>query len=1072
MFNWHGKNYTTTGIYTDSLKTKLGCDSIVTLNLTINQGLYTTETKTACGMFNWHGKNYTTTGIYTDSLKTKLGCDSIVTLNLTINQGLYTTETKTACGMFNWHGKNYTTTGIYTDSLKTKLGCDSIVTLNLTINTAPVLSAITGVNNTTVGLSSTLANTISGTWKSSDTTIAVVSLNGVVTGKKEGVTTITFEAINNGCSAVKTIAFEVHPKIDSCQDLTLNVLKTVNDLSGDTLCSGNVQVEAKGGLAPYQYAWSNLEDKKENSAYNLCAGNYNVTVIDARNCSKMISFTLISETKENDSIICKGFIVNIDNIKHVEKDSCNGEISLSILGGQAPYTSIWNNGNKSYVNSKLCAGAYGFEIVDANGCRILKSQTIETKTPIQVDNCKDFTINILAKNDQEVENQTSCNGSLISSVFGGKAPYSYKWSTGSTDVQLINVCKGVYDLEVKDANNCILTMTKYIGRDTIIKDPCSGFFANLLAINDTDEDTICSGQLISNVGGGKGPYIYTWSTEETTKDLKGLCSGNYSLTVKDQINCSITIQKFVGYDTIYNPCKDFMAYISDEEHTGVNPLICNGSISVKAKGGKSPYNYAWNNGVKSSGLTNVCAGEYIVEVTDQNNCKSIVKGRVNVDSTKNSCNGFYVKVTKYIKDIDNDNYCTGEIHTSAIGGEAPYQFNWTNGKTDSVLMKICKGEYELKVTDANGCIAGLKRIMETDSVINLCKDFYASVAEIEDDSEDNETCKGKLKIKVNGGKGVLHYVWSDGDNKAERENLCSGNQSLIVTDENGCKTELSVSIEKKPSSKSKLKINLNTKDVSKFGECDGMVNVEVQTGNPPYKYYHSNGEVGAMRKNLCAGVYTVQVKDAKGEEMELKYIISSPLNTVAPKKTEYKDSIVKDTLKSTIKNDCSIRYNNIDSVKIKEIKNYKKDTVLVTWSVYNNGKITYVSDKYYMQKGKGVYKLTLSMYCKELKDLGNFFTASQDVYYSEELTTTGFGKEILVASLNVFPNPFTDRFTITLNKTSNYEIEVYDLSGKKLDYQEFINVNSIQMDLGYLAEGEYVLKIVDGDNVYTRLITK
>jgi hypothetical protein len=79
-------------------------------------------------------------------LKTTAGCDSIVTLNLTINQGVTSTETKTACGEFTWHGKTYTQSGNFVDTLKTTAGCDSIVTLKL--NVTSVNDSIKFVNQT------------------------------------------------------------------------------------------------------------------------------------------------------------------------------------------------------------------------------------------------------------------------------------------------------------------------------------------------------------------------------------------------------------------------------------------------------------------------------------------------------------------------------------------------------------------------------------------------------------------------------------------------------------------------------------------------------------------------------------------------------------------------------------------------------------------------------------------------------------------------------------------------------------------------------------------------------------
>ena len=141
-YNWRGKTLTASGKYTDSLKTVNGCDSILSLNLTINQPGASSQSIAACSSYNWRGKTLTATGKYTDSLKTVNGCDSIVTLNLTINPVKTGTDIKTACTSFTWiDGKTYTASNTTaTHTLVAKNGCDSIVTLNLTIN--PVKTGI------------------------------------------------------------------------------------------------------------------------------------------------------------------------------------------------------------------------------------------------------------------------------------------------------------------------------------------------------------------------------------------------------------------------------------------------------------------------------------------------------------------------------------------------------------------------------------------------------------------------------------------------------------------------------------------------------------------------------------------------------------------------------------------------------------------------------------------------------------------------------------------------------------------------------------------------------------------
>ena len=137
-YTWNGTVYTTSGIYRDTLTTVHGCDSIVTLHLTINKSYNVEEPVVACDTYTWplDGNTYTTSGDYVYRGKTISGCDSIVTLHLTINKSYNVEEPVVACDTYTWSldGNTYTTSGDYVYTGKTISGCDSIVTLKLTVN--------------------------------------------------------------------------------------------------------------------------------------------------------------------------------------------------------------------------------------------------------------------------------------------------------------------------------------------------------------------------------------------------------------------------------------------------------------------------------------------------------------------------------------------------------------------------------------------------------------------------------------------------------------------------------------------------------------------------------------------------------------------------------------------------------------------------------------------------------------------------------------------------------------------------------------------------------------------------
>lgn len=122
---------------THTLTNIQGCDSIITLNLTINESNTGVDVQTACNSYTWiDGVTYTTSNnSATHTLTNIYGCDSVVTLNLTINESNTGVDIQTACDSYTWmDGVTYTTSNnSATHTLTNVSGCDSVVTLNLTI---------------------------------------------------------------------------------------------------------------------------------------------------------------------------------------------------------------------------------------------------------------------------------------------------------------------------------------------------------------------------------------------------------------------------------------------------------------------------------------------------------------------------------------------------------------------------------------------------------------------------------------------------------------------------------------------------------------------------------------------------------------------------------------------------------------------------------------------------------------------------------------------------------------------------------------------------------------------------
>ena len=140
LFN--GNHLTAAGTYKDTLVSSTGCDSIITLNLSIHSILTSSYNQSICASSSYlfNGNNLTVAGAYKDTLTSISGCDSIITLNLTVNPILTSSYSYSICASSSYlfNGNNLIVAGAYKDTLTSIFGCDSIVTLNLFVNPIPI----------------------------------------------------------------------------------------------------------------------------------------------------------------------------------------------------------------------------------------------------------------------------------------------------------------------------------------------------------------------------------------------------------------------------------------------------------------------------------------------------------------------------------------------------------------------------------------------------------------------------------------------------------------------------------------------------------------------------------------------------------------------------------------------------------------------------------------------------------------------------------------------------------------------------------------------------------------------
>lgn len=640
------------------------------------------------------------------------------------------------------------------------------------------------------------------------------------TGLCAGVYAVTVTD-SNGCQATEFVTI-TEP------DSILGNGVIVNESCGGT-CDGSITLSPSGGTAPFSYVWAPNNDTTS-SIGSLCAGTYTVTITDANGCTAVETYTVTSPP----AIAITGVVTDI---------SCNGNvdgaIDVTVTGGTPGFTYAWAPGGQTSEDlSGLSAGTYTITVTDANNCTATSSFTVIEPQPLSI--------------DSTVTNATcgQCDGTATVTVSGGTAPFTYLWSDGQTTQTAINLCSGVYTVQVTDANGCFQTFTVAVGN---IAGPTA-------AVNSTDETcpNLCDGTASVTASGGTLPYQYLWIPGGMTTDtVSGLCAGTYYVQVQDSLGCTTT------ETVVINGPSPILANAAVTPTTCGN---CNGQIIINPSGGTGPYTYLWSPGNQTTDtISNLCAGSYSVDITDSNGCTetfvfSVTNSngpQLTVSSTNAVCNGS----------------CDGTATVQVSGGTAPYSYLWSNGDTTATADTLCAGVYTVEVTDSVGCVSFAQVTISEPTLVSVS--FI-----VETDPACAGDCNGSVTAVPSGGTLLYTYQWDDPNNQTTQSatNLCSGTYNVTVTDAVGCTATGTGTLTDPPV----LTLAVDTViNASCNGVCDGSATVSATGGTAPYTIAWSNLQTGNTANNLCAGSYFAVVQDANGCTDTVNVTITEPTAIVA-----------------------------------------------------------------------------------------------------------------------------------------------------------------------------------------------
>ena len=598
-------------------------------------------------------------------------------------------------------------------------GCNGYHTL-LVDNIQPIIPAGVTVSGTDVTCFGMCDGTVLATPNAGTPPFTYQWSNGPTTAAQSNLCPGTYSVIctdvNNQGSCDTIIITE--PPLLTCSISQTSTILCNGDTAGAT-------ATAVGGSPGYIFTWV-YNGSPMPTQTGMTAGTYVCNIMDTHGCTATSSITIT----EPPAMTANSIIIDV---------SCyganDGSITVSnVTGGTAPYTYLWNPnvGNTATVNN-LSAGNYTCIVTDANGCFVTQIVAVSEPTLLTIQTSQ---TNLLCN--------AVCIGQASVVVNGGLLPYSYLWSNGSTNPAISNVCAGVYSCTVTDIVGCT------ISSNFIITEP------PILAIQTTSVNSNCGlpdgTASVTNITGGTPGYTFIWQPSgQTTQTATNLVAGNHTVTVTDANNCAVNATIVVGF----NPG------VIASVQSSINATCfgsCDGQATIDNVGGTAPFTYTWIPNVGNTAtLTNLCAGNYSILVTDLVGCTST--------TTVNISEPSLLTVTPQI----GTTICIGQSVTltaNGAGGTPPYTYNWT--PLGPIVSPILTTVYTVTVTDANNCVSAPQNVTIT---------VYPALSVIA--SKDDSVCPGFTAtinaVATGGNGGPYAYSWTWAPNGS------SNFQSINVT---------------------------------------------------------------------------------------------------------------------------------------------------------------------------------------------------------------------------------------------------------------------------------------------------
>lgn len=674
--------------------------------------------------------------------------------------------------------------GTYTCVASDGLGCSSTQQISLTqptaLSTNSTMNPIScfGGNNGSLTLSTT-GGTVPYQYNWIGNLGTTNSLSNLSVG-------IYFCEISDANNCILNQSFQMlHPP-----PITSSILNISHvDCFGNS--NGSASLLASGGTGNLSYLWSPNAISGP-SISNLHAGAYTCTISDMNGCQQSANVSIDQPSVLGSLIISQNPVSCFSGT--------NGSALVSGIGGIPPYSYNWNlNGGNADLATNLSAGLYNCQVIDDNGCMTNQSVQISEPAPLIV--------------GTSVITAATCgsnNGAIDLQVTGGTGNYSYSWtpSVGIT-ANLTNLLAGTYDVLVTDQNACSETLSVGISNIT---------GPSVALINQTSVSCFngSNGSAEISATGGTGTLSYSWSpgnpTGNGSNTINNLVAGQYACQVIDANGCVGTIVVPISQPAAVNG-----TIVSN------TPVDCygaaTGQISIVASGGTAGYTYSWSPATgNSTQLSNVPAGNYTCQITDQNGCQG------NITTTVSQPNPLQIVVDTIISPTCHD-ALNGSIAVHATGGNGNYVYAWMPTISNSVsILNLATGSYSVTSTDLLGCIVSQSFTIQSQSNIQF------NHTTTQNDCAGNTN--GQITLSPFNGIAPYQFNWSNTAITNTNSNLGNGIYSCIISDALACQKSFMDTI----FTLSNLITQVNGTSIVCDSSSAGSVSLSAANGILPYSY--------------------------------------------------------------------------------------------------------------------------------------------------------------------------------------------------------------------------------------------